>query len=184
MRFIIKYMPQRKKYLDDIKKQIPEIEVIEDVISDHTETFLRSLQHAGDDPCVHMEDDVILCIDFKRRIISEIQKRPNQMIQFFSRRTKDQTLGSREDYGGNFLANLCVYYPKGYSKMIRDFYVVWEEKFIHPTGTDIMIADFLRLRKEKYYIVVPNLVDHAIDKSLIDKKRSSKRQSKTFRSKL
>jgi len=45
---------------------------------------------------------------------------------------------------------------------------------------DTMIGDWLKKRKERYWVVVPNLADHQIGKSAIDSRRSSKRVSKTF----
>jgi hypothetical protein len=74
----------------------------------------------------------------------------------------------------------CFYLPAGYSALIADFKQYWSEFDAHPTGVDLMVNDFLRLRKEKYWIHIPNLVDHRVAKSLIDPRRSSKRQSKTF----
>ena len=50
----------------------------------------------------------------------------------------------------------------------------------HPNGTDAMVRDFLKDRKEKYWIHCPSLVDHRQGKSVIDPRRSSKRQSFTF----
>ncbi len=44
-----------------------------------------------------------------------------------------------------------------------------------------MVADFLKERHMRYYIHVPSLVEHRIGKSLIDPRRSSRRQSLTFR---
>ena len=48
-------------------------------------------------------------------------------------------------------------------------------------GVDLLIQDYLKLTKQKYYIHVPSLVDHRIYKSAIDPRRSTKRQSLTYR---
>ena len=144
------------------------------------DTFLRSLMMAGNEPCIHMEEDVILTKDFYNKIHNAISERPKSFIQFFSMRKKDLTEGSRWD--GNFLMNQCFYAPDGYSKLMLDYFPKWADKKIkdHPNGTDQMVCDFLKSRKEKYWIHCPSLVDHRIAKSTIDPRRSSKRQSLTF----
>lgn len=143
-------------------------------------TFLMALQMAGDDPVVHMEEDVLLDDDFLPLLHAAIEQRPNNVIQFFSMRKADLEIGSRWD--NNFIAALCFYLPAGYSKQIRAYYPVWPDRKVHPTGLDLTVRDWLRSRKEKYWIQVPNIVDHRISPSVIDPRRSSKRVSKTFQS--
>lgn len=48
------------------------------------------------------------------------------------------------------------------------------------SGLDLMVADWLKGRREKYWIHVPSLVQHRTLPSLIDSRRSTKRQSQTF----
>ncbi len=181
MKFIVKYMPEREAQLIEMKKQIPNVVVVQDIMRSHMDTFIRALEEAGDESAVHLEDDIILCDNFVERCLEQINLREDRMIQFFSMRKADLEVGSRYDYGANFLMNQCVYYPAGYSKMIKNYWLAWDRKEEHPSGSDTMIADFLKSRKEKYYIVVPNLVDHVKGKSVIDPRRSSKRISKTFK---
>jgi hypothetical protein len=65
---------------------------------------------------------------------------------------------------------------------MRQFYDDWAVDNLedHPNGTDQMVCDFLKSRREKYWLHVPSLVDHRIAVSMIDPRRSSKRQSLTF----
>ena len=74
----------------------------------------------------------------------------------------------------------CFYLPRYYSKLIRDYYEIWGKKETEPNGYDICIGDFIRKYIRKYYIHCPSLVQHRQDKSRIDLRRSTKRQSKTF----
>ena len=94
-------------------------------------------------------------------------------------RGADLEIGSRFD--NNFMMGQCFYMPLTYSKQLLEFKNTWTDIELHPTGLDSMLADFLKSRREKHWIQVPNLVDHRVGKSLIDSRRSSKRQSKTFK---
>ena len=144
------------------------------------DTFLAAMSRAGESPCVHMEEDVFITENFTAKIEKAISERPGEVIQFFSMRKADIEIGSRYDYGRTFMMNQCFYLPTGYSNAILNYYPVWPQKERHPTGYDILIADWLKARKEKYYIYVPSLVQHRQCQSLINPKRSAFRQSITF----
>lgn len=177
---IVKAVPERIEYIKYLKENLSEVEFCIDQKRSAWDTFLRSLEMAGNDECIHMEEDIILTNNFKSKILASISERPNCFIQFFSMRKKDLTEGSRWD--NNFLMNQCWYAPKGYSKYILEFALDWAKDNLekHPSGTDTMVCDFLKSRKEKYWIHCPSLVNHRVAKSMIDSRRSSKRQSLTF----
>lgn len=177
-RIIIRAVRERQSYVDYLQENIPDAEVCWDKTRNAMDTFLSALTMSGNDPIVHMEEDAFLATDFRTRLEAEIARQPDKVIQFFSMRKGDLEVGSRWD--NSFLMGQCFYLPAGYSKLILDFYSVWEERDLHPTGLDTMVGHFLRKRKEKYWIHVPNLVDHRVGKSQIDPRRSSKRISKTF----
>lgn len=180
VRIIIKAVPSRREFIDYLKINLPEAEFCMDQQQCAFDTFLRSLEMAGNEPCVHMEEDVIITKGFVKKIRAAINQKPFNLIQFFSMRKKDITEGSRWD--NNYLMNQCFYAPPTYSKQLRQFYDVWapHKREQHPNGTDQMICDFLKSKKEKYWIHCPSLVDHRIARSAIDPRRSSKRQSLTF----
>lgn len=181
VRIIVKAMPSRQPYIDYLQKYLPQAEFCMDQGKGAFDTFLRALKMAGTEPCIHMEEDVILTDGFYNKIHEVIAKKPNNFIQFFSMRQKDLTEGSRWD--NNFLMNQCWYAPMFYSEKMLKYAMGWYLKNgeTHPTGTDTMVCDWLKSRKEKYWIHCPSLVDHRIGKSAIDPRRSSKRQSLTFR---
>lgn len=166
--------------LHEYTEAIPTLEIARDRIHNAMDTFKLSLEMAGDDPCVHLEDDIILCDDFVRRVEAEIAKRPNDVIQFFSMRKDDLTVGSRYIRGGAFCMNQCYYIPPGMGTKLLAYMDVWDRYDEHPTGYDILMADFFKLNGIKYWNVCPNLVDHKVAKSRINARRSSKRQSFTF----
>jgi hypothetical protein len=167
--------------LSEYFKAIPGVIMCCDVDHNAMHTFKASLELAGDAPCVHMEDDIILCRDFVRRVEDEISKRPDDVIQFFSMRKDDLEIGSRYINGGSFCMGQCFYLPEGMSAELLEFMAGWGRYKEHPTGLDSpLMSDFFKVKKIKYWNVCPNLVDHKIGKSRIDPRRSSRRQSFTF----
>lgn len=167
--------------LSDYEKQIPELIICKDMIRNAMDTFRMSMAMVGDSACVNMEDDIVLCNDFHNRILEEIAKRPDDVIQFFSMRKDDLTVGSRYITGSKYLMNQCFYLPKGMSADILKYMDSWGRYDEHPTGCDTLMADYFKEHKIRYWNVVPNLVDHLPVKSRIDPRRSTKRQSLTFR---
>jgi hypothetical protein len=131
---------------------------------------------------VFLEDDIELCLNFKDRVLNEIQKRPDDIIQFFSMRQDDLTIGSRYIAGYKYLMNQCFYMPLSVIKKVYDCFDEFETVRTDNRvgGTDSLIQYTLKKHKLKYWNVVPNLVNHTEGVSAIDKRRSSKRQSFTF----
>ena len=181
MRIIIKAVPERQEFIDYLKRNLPTAEFCMDEKKCAFDTFNRSLAMAGDEPCIHMEEDIILTRNFIPKASRVIAQKPLSFIQFFSMRKADLIVGSRWD--NDFLMNQCWYAPAGYSKAMLDFYPMWAKKYLdeNPNGTDLMVKHFLKAAKVKYWIHCPSLVDHRIAKSVINPTRSSKRQSLTFK---
>ncbi len=180
MRFIIRAMSQRNECVGYLKQYLPDAEFLIDVPGNAMSGFLEAMWSAGKDAAVHMEDDIYLTKNFKEKAENVIEEHSDEVIQFFSMRQADIDKGSRYEPGRTFMMNQCFYLPAGYSKAILEYYPKWHQKEIHPTGYDILIADFLKERKEKYFLSVPSLVDHRKGKSLINPKRSNARQAKVF----
>jgi hypothetical protein len=178
MRIIIRAVPERAEFIEYLKNHLPDAEWCMDKKRDAMDTFVRAMEMAGDDACLHMEEDIILTERFLAKVSVAVANHPDKVIQFFSMRKADCTLGSR--YDSSFIMGQCFYLPAGYSALIADYKQYWPDLKEHPTGVDMMVNDFLRVRKEKYWIHVPSLVEHRVTKSMIDPRRSSKRQSKTF----
>ena len=172
-----------------IKEQLPEAIINYDDFHDSgkfTSTayynYRRGWYIAGDEPCVQMDDDIILTSNFKKKIESVIAQYPDMIIQFFSMRKKDIEIGTRIEPLSGFMMQQCYYLPKGVAKQIYDFSFEFEEYTKEKScPTDLVIADWGVKNKKKYVIYCPNLVDHMEEVSRIDKRRSSKRQSKTFK---
>jgi len=148
---------------------------------DAYENFQNALLMAGNDPALHLEDDIIFNSGFIVDVNKIIGEHKASVIQFFSMRGDDLTIGTRYINGARFIAALCFYLPIGMSADILNYSYTWERREEHPTGSDLMVADYLKKEKIKYLNICPNLVDHKVAKSLINSKRSSKRVSLTFK---
>ena len=184
LRWIVRAVPERKPVIEYLQYHIPGLEVVWDKHRDGMETFLRAMDTAGDDPAVHLEDDCILTKRFTQLMVNEIHKKPNDIIQAFSRSKYDITDGSRYRGGGHFSCTVCFYIPRGLSAEIASFYDSpdWAEtRNIHPTGWDYMMAALFAKKRLNYWIRVPSLVDHIIQPSQIGG-RSARRLSTTFKS--
>lgn len=183
MKVILRAIPSRMEFVHEAAERAKPLHIDAIVDTDRNgamDNFLMALTFAGMEPALHMEDDIILTSNFAQKVEKAIRERPDKVIQFFSMREKDITVGSRYEPGSNFIMGQCFYLPYGYSKAILDYYRIWPRKQEHPTGLDLLVADWLKLTKQKYWIHVPSLVEHRVGKSAIDPRRSSKRQSKTF----
>lgn len=173
-------MPERSRLILETKRQLPDLVVVFDKgWRNAMTTFCLALEEAGGGPMVLMEDDAILCPDFPARIAAVISERPDVPIQFFSRMSEDIERKSRWMGGATYRYNICAYLPAGMAAAVRKFRETWPHIEKHPTGTDYLIADYMRAHKMRYWLHVPSLVQHAEAPSAIGG-RPMNRQSKTF----
>lgn len=178
MLYVIRAVRERKEFVDEILKQIPEAVVYWDDEHDAMKSYLHVCKNIiGDQPTVLLEDDVILTSDFKNKIESVINQYPDILINFFSlskKYTKPHFKKGRE----HCMAQ-CEYYPKGFGLRVFKAYDSWKGKETDPTGTDLLAGYAWGINKP-YIVWCPSLVQHRVCKSVIDPRRSSKRQSVTF----
>ncbi len=153
-------------------------EVVEDTGDGAMKTFLNCLV-CGDGDMLYLEDDAILCKDFIKKVDKELDELGrDKIVQFFSlKKSVDKTtlMG-----GGTYCGNVCLFIPNKIRLGILKFYEEWKNSKVgveNPTAMDYLVRDYLKKTKQKYYLVVPNLVQHQVGKSVIDPRRSSKRQS-------
>lgn len=64
-RVIIKAVPERSSFIRYLREHIEDAEWCFDKKRDAMDTFLRSLEMAGNDPAIHMEEDIVLCPGFR-----------------------------------------------------------------------------------------------------------------------
>ena len=68
MRFIMRTTPGWDT--TEYSKVIPQLELCVDQAKDAYQNFLNALELAGTEPCVHLEDDIVLCKNFVQRLQS------------------------------------------------------------------------------------------------------------------
>ena len=181
MRYILRTCKNRENYADYVKSKIPNVEICFDDRGGAMQNFLKSLEIAGDDEVVNLEDDIILTENFQKKAEQVISEKPTSVIQFFSMRKADLEIGSRWDAGSKYLMAQCTFFPKKISKGILAFSKKYSEINHKSHPLDSMVAEYLKSTKQSYWIHCPSLVDHRIGKSMIDPKRAStNRQSFTF----
>ena len=187
--FIVRTCDARNHYWDYLKKTLPAasfcVDDFDKSLGNNTPYFnvRKAMQMADGQPTVFLEDDVLFCEDFNHKVTKEINQRPNDIIQFFSMRKADLTIGSRYDRGSLFMMGQCFYLPAGVSNLILDCWQEYGEAtaFAKRGYTDALVAYALQKNKLKYWICIPNLVDHRVGTSIIDKRRAkTNRQSFTF----
>lgn len=154
--------------------------VVWDQHHDAFETWQRVLAEAGRDPVIILEDDVVLAENWRNRIEAVIGLHRPNVIQFFSMRQADETVGSRWEPGRTFRMNQCYYLPFRAAEDLWAYSQTWRERRPeHPTGYDITMAEWMRQSSLRYWLSVPSLVQHQPWASAIGG-RSRGRQSGTF----
>lgn len=181
---VITTVPERSHYLDHFRDKLSNPIFVEDEKRSAMDTFLRACALVGDEPAFMFQDDAIVCDNFERRAFTVVSQRPFTLINFFSMRNDDETIGSR--LSKNFLGCVGYYMPPNTANRIishfHDYWVPANYEGNKPTSaTDLLIRSYLDRNKLKHWIEVPNLVDHRVVKSAIDPRRSSKRVSRTYR---
>lgn len=177
MLYVIQAVREREEYVNETLKQIPEAKVYWDDNHDMMKAYLHILEEIGTEPCVMMQDDVILTSNFKQKVEKVISMYPEILINFFSlsrKYTKPHFKKGRE-----YCMNQCVYLPKGFAQKILEAYKTWDKKESNPTADDFLVGYAWGYDKP-YLVWCPSLVQHREAKSIIDPRRSSKRQSITF----
>ena len=139
--------------------------------------MVAAMRMAENDAALHLEDDIILTVDFLRKVQAALVGHEGEVVQFFSMRRADHTIGSR--YDSDFLMAQCFYTPAGVAAAIARFYPTWRPERTIPDG-DVLVRHWLKANGLRYWIHVPSLVQHRPTRSLINAKRSTARQSKTF----
>ena len=146
------------------------------------ETFLKSCEMSKDEDSLNMEDDIILTENFLAKAMEQINMTPAMFISFFT--LKNSIEKTSMVAGRTFCMHQCVYQPAWLNKGVLEYYPTWKETKRgkeNPTGNDLLVADYLASKSMNYILYQPSLVQHMIMKSRINPKRSTKRQSKTFK---
>lgn len=161
------------------------IAICPDQHRDPMRAFIGTLSALGESAGLAMEDDVLLCNGFLERVQEAVDQAPDNLpLQFFSLKPTDVERGTGTRAPSSFSSTPCVYYPPGMAADLVDYYErtpLWRDGHPeHPTGTDLLVRDYLVKTKTPYWLVMPNLVDHQRFESAINARRSKSRQSVQF----
>lgn len=178
MLYVVRAVESRRMYVEEILKQIPEAVVYYDEHGDAMQSYLHVCRDIiKDKPAVLLEDDIILTSNFKQKIESVISEYPEILINFFSLSKKRQKPHFK--VGREYCMNQCEYFPAGFAEKVVRAYETWPLKEKEPNAYDFLVGYAWGYNKP-YLVWCPSLVQHRQVKSIINPKRSSKRQSITF----
>ena len=135
--------------------------------------FIKQLLEINDYDSVLMEDDIILCKDFKKRVEEVISKYPNKMINFFT--YPDRYFKSQFQYF--FCYNQCHYFPKGLPKQIHDKIM---ELSLNYSSQELLLRRSLYSLKIRTLNYRPCLVQHIDNGSLMNHNPNFNRRSPYF----
>lgn len=154
------------RILDKSLEQI-DYELIIDKSYKPVESFVNALFKCDSYNCVILEDDVILCKDFKNRIESVIKSHPADLINFYTK----PLAYFQSTYSFEFHYNQCTYFPKGMSSKLAEQIMYLKTNYIlNPTsGYDVYARTALEQLRIPHLMYRPCLVQHNDLKSLISK---------------
>lgn len=161
IKFFVRTTLDRK--LDISYNQI-NFELLVDTEHKPTESFIRQLEYISTEDAVLLEDDLILCNNFKEEIEGVIRSHPNEIIQFYTKPCSYFT----SHYSQTFVYNQCTYYPKGVGMVLAN------EMKLHNRvtgGYDLIENEAIHKLKLYIYIYRPCLVQHIDNFSLIGKSK-------------
>ena len=128
-------------------------------------SFINQLKYISNDDSILLEDDLILCKNFKERIEEIVTQYPNSIINFYE--SPHDFYFTEQRRGIKYRFNQCTYYPKGISKLIAD-----KMEEIWPRYQNIKQYDFLQAYAMdeldmSYISYRPCLVQHLNGRSII-----------------
>lgn len=165
MKYYIRTTLERK--LDSSYNQI-EYELLVDREHKNVKAFINQIIELSklNEDCVILEDDIVLCKDFKSRIEKVISEYPDRIINFFY--NPGEWLPEICE-GFIFVFMQCVYFPKQILKLLADNlkkYSTGSEK----EQSDLLVARILGSSHIRFLSYRPCLVQHLAFDTLIHDK--------------
>jgi hypothetical protein len=137
-------------------------EIILDTEHKPVQSFIRSLYLMNDTDSVLLEDDLVLCKNFKEEIEKVIAQYPNNIINFFTR--PDFYFTSH--FSDIFSYNQCTYFPKGISSILAKDIEEHINNYTRYYG--VALNDTLVRLHIPHLIYRPCLVQHIDGKSILN----------------
>lgn len=182
MKYCIRKVPERNtKYLE---KLLPEAIIVNDVNHNGAIwSFLKSIETADDD-CIYIQDDMLLCKDFKSRAETYVKQYPDEVIVFSTLseiKNKQKTIQTEGFYtarNGGWL--LATYIPKDIARAFKLFFITEQYKkipqykrYLKSQFDDIFFCRWLDMfTSKKVFVTNPSLCGHnELEKSVINPSR-------------
>jgi hypothetical protein len=178
---------ERYAWARELQAQLPGAELIEDTTHSVLDTGLRALQRLDGRDGLLLEDDIILTSRFQQKLDWLVRSHPGVLISGFSKRTRRSA-----DWmpGNTFFSALCLYFPwsvaDGFSRWMdnEQRYRHWrhlnEDKGVRGGSFDTPLRQYLGDHGLRYWLAVPNLVQHRNARSVIRPGRPRNRISVTY----
>lgn len=126
-------------------------------------SFINQLKIISKYDSILLEDDVVLCKDFKQYVEDVISNYPNHIINFF---TKPNDWFTTHTTLKDFRYNQCTYYPKSLSDKVADEIINFYKMYKY--GYDVLEDLALRKLDIPHVQYRPCLVQHKDIKSIIN----------------
>lgn len=169
MRYIVRTVAGlRREGCDYLRERLP-VEFQVDERRDIIANFEAAFRRQGTDDAVHMEDDVLLTLAFEAKLQAAIEPWRDQLVQMFTCRPKADRAGSRWAPGRDFVHAQCFYVPGADAPRLAEFYAGWTGRpgYDAQACADLGVSDYLIANRRRYRIVVPSLVQHEGNGSLV-----------------
>jgi hypothetical protein len=167
---VIQHVPG-KRDISRLLDAFPSASVIK-CSGDPMDTFCRAMR-ATDGGALFFEDDAILS-----SAIKDVDRYcDDHCTTLFRRDFRDP--GVHWLPGSAWLFNVGFWCPAGMGGAVAEFAAIWPRREQHPTGFDLLIRDWLVLRRYRFRAVYPSMVQHAVGKSLLGP-RAKDRRSPTW----
>lgn len=177
MKYVIRKVPERDtSYLERL---LPDALIYCDENHEGCRASFEKAILLADDDAVYIQDDMILCKNFREKAEAYIAKYPSYCIVFSNQNySKESAEVTKEGFWsakkGAWL--MCTYIPK---EMARAFLAMKKsESFKRYKNVerfdldDVEFEQFLTFVGEKVFVTVPNLAGHPRNKSVTKFKRS------------
>ena len=175
LKFIIQAVKSRQEYVNNMLQHVPDAIVHWDRTGDNILGSIHALRRAGPNPVVMMEDDLILCRNFRTRITSAILTKPNAIIKFFFWRNPGETQEFTQPFWCIWDGSQCYYLPSGYARMLSDFMKNNPKKAGPQRDKDTLVSKFCYEHKPELIHWKASLAQHIVGPSAESTKRYDRR---------
>lgn len=171
MRYIVRHVswsPERDVVVESMKREIPNLEVFVDRHHDWYRAFFDVCDMINSTGAVLLENDVLLCRNFRERIEAIIdEKGKDEVISFFEK--PKVWLPTAYVGGSNFSWMQCLYLPPGVPGRARQYldeFRTNRPKQFRGVSVDIFLSYVFVKEKIKYWRIRPCMVQHLDLRSL------------------